>query len=59
MKLGKLNSVQVGHAHVRDVAVGFIEDEKIGEQHLLGMSFLGRFRLTIDDEGNRIILSPR
>ena len=59
VKLGKLNSVQVGHAHVRDVAIGFIEDEKIGEQRLLGMSFLGRFRLTIDDEGNRIILSPR
>ena len=59
IKLGKLKSVQVGHAQVRDVAVGFIEDDRIGEQHLLGMSFLGQFRLTIDDEGDRIILFPR
>ncbi len=59
VKLGHLYSVQVGHAHLRNVAVAFIEDDKIGEQHLLGMSFLGRFRLTIDDERDRIILSPR
>jgi aspartyl protease family protein len=59
VKLGQLHSVQVGHAHLRNVAVGFIEDDKIGEQHLLGMSFLGRFRLTIDDENSRVMLSPR
>ena len=59
VKLGQLHSVQVGHAHLRNVAVGFIEDDKIGEQHLLGMSFLGRFRLTIDDENSRVMLLPR
>lgn len=59
VKLGMLHSVQVGHAHLRDVAVGFIEDEKLGQQNLLGMSFLGQFRLTLDDEANRVILSPR
>lgn len=59
VKLGQLHSVQVGHAHLRDVAVGFIEDDKIGEQPLLGMSFLGRFRLTIDDENNRVMLLTR
>ena len=59
VKQGQLYSVQVGHAHLRDVAVGFIEDDKIGEQPLLGMSFLGRFRLTIDDENNRVMLLTR
>ncbi len=59
VKLGMLESVQVGHAFLRNVAVGFIEDDKLGEQNLLGMSFLGRFRLTIDDEADRIILLPR
>jgi aspartyl protease family protein len=59
VKRGQLYSVQVGHAHLRDVAVGFIEDDKIGEQPLLGMSFLGRFRLTIDDENNRVMLLTR
>lgn len=59
IKLGQLSSVQVGHAHLRNVAVGFIEDDQIGEQHLLGMSFLGQFRLTIDDQNNRVMLLPR
>jgi aspartyl protease family protein len=59
VKLGQLYSVQVGHAHLRDVAVGFIDDDKLGEQPLLGMSFLGRFRLTIDDENNRVMLLTR
>jgi aspartyl protease family protein len=59
VKLGQLYSVQVGHAHLRDVGVGFIEDDKLGEQPLLGMSFLGRFRLTIDDENNRVMLLTR
>ena len=59
VKLGQLYSVQVGQAHLRNVAVGFIDDDKIGKQNLLGMSFLGRFRMTIDDEGDRMILLPK
>ena len=56
--LGQLHTVQVGHARKRNVTVGFIEDAMLGEQHLLGMSFLGHFRLTIDDDDNRVLLSP-
>jgi aspartyl protease family protein len=59
VKMGTLRSVRVGQAKVNDVAVGFIADERIGDQHLLGMSFLGRFRLTIDEKTNRIVLLPR
>ena len=59
VKLGQLYSVQIGQAHLRNVAVGFIDDDKIGKQNLLGMSFLGRFRMTIDDEGDRMILLPK
>lgn len=57
--MGTLQSVKVDRAKANDVSVGFIADERIGNQHLLGMSFLGRFRLTIDDKTNRIVLQPR
>ncbi len=59
VKTGTLRSVRVGQAKAGDVSVGFIADERIGNQHLLGMSFLGQFRLTIDDKTDRIVLLPR
>ena len=59
VKTGTLRSVRVGQATAGDVSVGFVADEQIGNQHLLGMSFLDRFRLTIDEKTNRVILLPR
>ncbi len=56
IRLGKLQQVQIGHAKAREVAVGFIADDKIGNKYLLGMSFLNRFRVTIDDDANRLTL---
>ena len=55
-KTGRLATVTIGQAVVRDVAVTFIADDKIGEAALLGMSFLDRFQVTIDDAADRIIL---
>ncbi len=40
----------------RDVAVSFIDDERLGGIMLLGMSYLGRYGLTIDDDNNLITL---
>ncbi len=56
IQFGELDRVRVGTAEVRKVRVGFIADEKIGENSLLGMSFLDHFRLTIDDASNRLTL---
>ena len=56
IRLGKLQQVRIGHAKAREVAVGFIADDKIGNKFLLGMSFLNRFRMTIDDDANRLTL---
>jgi aspartyl protease family protein len=53
---GRLHSVQVGRASVQDVAVNFVDDKSLGGNMLLGMSFLGRFRVTFDDENRRLIL---
>ncbi len=47
-KHGILQSVQVGQAFVEDVAVNFIDDDALGGHALLGMSFLSRFRITLD-----------
>ncbi len=53
---GILQSVQVGQAIVKDVAVNFVDDGGLDGNALLGMSFLGRFRITIDEENARLIL---
>jgi aspartyl protease family protein len=53
---GRLHSVQVGQAVVQNVAVNFVDDNGLGGNLLLGMSFLGRFRVTFDDENRRLIL---
>ncbi len=55
-KSGILSSVDVGGAVTRDVAVSFIDDERLGGIMLLGMSYLGRYGLTIDDDNNLITL---
>ncbi len=59
MKSGRLASVTVGAAHQRDVEVAFIDDQQIGRKALLGMSFLDRYRLTLDDANSRIVLEPK
>jgi aspartyl protease family protein len=56
-KKAVLASVAIGAALQRDVAVSFIDDDRLGGTMLLGMSFLGRYRLTIDDAENRITLT--
>jgi aspartyl protease family protein len=58
-KQGILPSVQVGQAVVKDVAVDFVDDGALGGNPLLGMSFLSRFRITIDDKNARLILISR
>ena len=46
--LASLDTVRVGEAEAHDVAVTFVEDHLLGGKQLLGMSFLSRFRMTID-----------
>ncbi len=58
-KFGTLISVDVGTAVAQEVGVTFLDDQRLGGNKLLGMSFLQRFRMTIDDTNGRIILSDR
>ncbi len=56
---GTLAAVEVGGASVKDVAVTFLDDQRLAGHPLLGMSFLGRFRLTVDAADSDITLAPR
>lgn len=59
VKMATLKSVSVGENQASDVGVAFVEDQKLGALHLLGMSYLGRYRFTIDDEKSELILMAR
>jgi clan AA aspartic protease (TIGR02281 family) len=58
-QIGKLTAVWLGGQRITDVDAAFIDDERLGGNALLGMSVLGRFRVTIDDEANQIVLGSK
>lgn len=57
--VGTLAAVAVGEAKVDGAEVAFIDDEKLGDHALLGMSVLGRFQFELDSEQSRLILRPK
>jgi clan AA aspartic protease (TIGR02281 family) len=56
---GQLPAVWLGPWRVADVAVAFLDDDRLGSTGLLGMSVLGRYQLTIDDQQNLLRLTDR
>ncbi len=56
VKTGILRSVRVGAVTAHDVQASFIADDSLHGVKLLGMSFLQRFRVTIDDARNELTL---
>jgi aspartyl protease family protein len=56
VKIGLLRSVRVGPVTAHDVQASFIADGPSQGAQLLGMSFLQRFRITLDDARNELIL---
>jgi predicted aspartyl protease len=56
-QLGTLTAIWFGDQKVTRVATAFIDDARLGGNALLGMSVLGRFRVTIDDANNRVVLA--
>lgn len=57
--LGSLPAVWLKDQRVTGIEAAFIEDGRLGGNALLGMSLLGRFRVTIEDEQNRILLGAK
>jgi aspartyl protease family protein len=56
IKTGVLKSVKVGGLVAENVPVSFVADQKLGNARLLGMSFLSRFRFSLDDDNNELQL---
>ena len=60
---GRLDSVEIGGPRnpitAWDVDVAFVEDRHLGGTVLLGMSFLGRYTVTIDDTNATMTLVER
>lgn len=57
--IGELRRVEVGRAVAENIAVAFVDDEKLGGNKLLGMSFLGLYVLTIDDKAGILTFQER
>jgi aspartyl protease family protein len=55
--LGTLPAVWLKDQRVSGVQVAFIDDARLGGNALLGMSLLGRYRVTIDDDQGRLVLA--
>lgn len=54
--VGELQALEIAGLQVDQVGVAFIEDKQLGNHALLGMTFLSRFRITLDDAADRLIL---
>jgi clan AA aspartic protease (TIGR02281 family) len=55
-RIGVLTALTLADRQINEVTVAFIADSFLGDNPLLGMSVLGRFRVTLDDAGNRLVL---
>ncbi|PZN75949.1 MAG: TIGR02281 family clan AA aspartic protease [Candidatus Methylumidiphilus alinenensis] len=59
VKTGVLKSVRIGDVSAENVPVSFINDQKLNGARLLGMSFLNRFRFSLDDENSELQLMAK
>jgi len=58
-RFGKIAGLWLGGTRLPNIDAAFIEDGKLGNGGLLGMSVLGSYTMTIDDEKNRLTLSGK
>ncbi|MEQ1622237.1 MAG: retropepsin-like aspartic protease [Methylococcales bacterium] len=55
-KIGTLQELKIAGETVENIPAAFIADAQLGSNSLLGMSVLGRFQVTIDDQAQTITL---
>ena len=58
-RVGLLPALWLGERRIVSIETAFLDDDKLGNKGLLGMSVLGRFKLTIDDDENTITLGSK
>lgn len=55
-RVGVLPALRLGAETVPDVAVAFVADEKLGGNRLLGITVLSRYRVTLDNAAEQLLL---
>ncbi len=55
---GKIPLIEIKSQKVKMVDVAFLSKDKLGGQQLLGMSLLGKFKITLDDLNGEMLLMP-
>jgi len=58
-RIGTLPALWLGDTRIPGVQAAFLDDAKLGENALLGMSVLGRYRMTMDDQHGLLTLAPK
>ena len=58
-RVGGIPAIWIGQHRIPNVQVAFIEDDKLGNSGLLGMSVLSRYTMTIDDEAGSLRLADK
>jgi clan AA aspartic protease (TIGR02281 family) len=58
-RIGTLPGLWLGDARIPGVQAAFLDDAKLGENALLGMSVIGRYRMTMDDQHGLLTLAPK
>jgi len=55
-RVGRLPGLRLGGERLEDVQTAFVDDKRLGGTMLLGMSVLERYRVTLDDRNDRLLL---
>jgi len=58
-RIGTLPALWLGDTRIPHVQAAFLDDAKLGENALLGMSVLGRYRMTMDDQHGLLTLGRK
>lgn len=58
-QIGTLPALWLSGSRIADVETAFIGDKQLGDKGLLGMSVLKRYKLTIDDDNDRVTLGRK
>ena len=58
-RIGTLPALWLGDTRIPGVQAAFLDDAKLGENALLGMSVLGRYRMTMDDQHGLLTLGRK
>jgi clan AA aspartic protease (TIGR02281 family) len=58
-RIGSLPAIWLGQSRIENIRAAFLDDAKLGNSGLLGMSVLSRYTMTIDDKAGRLTLDAK